>query len=181
MKIYTKSGDKGSTSLYDSTRVAKDSIRVESYGTIDELNSALGLAKSFIEDEEIKRTIHKIQRKLFNTAGQLATPDWESFPERIEEKDVEELEKKIDYYLDKMNKEQKSMFIIPGSSRGSGALHTARTICRRAERRIITLARDEDISPVLLKYVNRLSDLIYALARFSESKLDYVEFKKHKL
>lgn len=178
MKIYTKSGDKGNTSLYDERRIAKDSIRVESYGTLDELNSSLGLAKSFIEDVEIKNTIHQIQRKLFNAAGQLATTDWESFPEKIEEKDVEELEEKIDYYLNQMNKKEKSMFIIPGSSRESGALHLSRTICRRAERRIITLAKEEDISPILQKYINRLSDLIYALARFLESKLDYVEFYK---
>jgi len=77
-----------------------------------------------------------------------------------------------------MNQKEKSMFIIPGSSRESGALHLSRTICRRAERRIITLSKEEDISPILQKYINRLSDLIYALARFLESKLDYVEFYK---
>lgn len=178
MKIYTKSGDKGKTSLFDNTRIAKNSVRVESYGTIDELNSSLGFAKNFIEDKAVYNIIRSIQRQLFNLAGELATPDWESFPEKISEQDIDFLEKKIDYYLSQMNKKEKSMFIIPGSSKASGALHQSRTICRRAERRITTLAEKEDISKVLLKYINRLSDLIYALARYSESELDYVEFKK---
>lgn len=178
MKIYTKSGDKGTTSLFDNTRVAKDSLRVESYGTIDELNSSLGFAKNFVEEEEVYNIIRSVQRKLFNLAGELATPDWESFPEKINEEDIEFLEQKIDHYLDQMNKKEKSMFIIPGSSKASGALHQARTICRRAERRITTLAGEADISRDLQKYINRLSDLLYTLARYSEAELDYVEFKK---
>ena len=178
MKIYTKSGDKGTTSLFDNTRVAKDSLRVESYGTIDELNSSLGFAKNFVEEEEVYNIIRSVQRKLFNLAGELATPDWESFPEKITEEDIEFLEQKIDHYLDQMNKKEKSMFIIPGSSKASGALHQARTICRRAERRITTLAGEADISRDLQKYINRLSDLLYTLARYSEAELDYVEFKK---
>lgn len=178
MKIYTKSGDKGRTSLYDNTRVAKDSLRVESYGTIDELNSSLGFAKNFIEDEKVCNIIRGIQRKLFNLAGELATPDWESFPEKITEEDIEELEEKIDHFLDQMNKKEKSMFIIPGSSKDSAALHQSRTICRRAERRITALSGEADISPDLQKYINRLSDLIYTLARYLEADLDYVEFKK---
>ncbi len=178
MEIYTKSGDKGKTSLFDNTRVAKDSLRVESYGTIDELNSSLGFAKNFVEDKAVYNIIRSVQRKLFNLAGELATPDWEAFPEKITEEDTEFLEEKIDYYLSQMNKKEKSMFIIPGSSKASGALHQARTICRRAERRVTTLAGEADISSDLQKYINRLSDLIYTLARYSESKLDYVEFKK---
>jgi cob(I)alamin adenosyltransferase len=178
MKIYTKSGDKGKTSLFDNSRVAKDSLRVESYGTIDELNSSLGFAKNFVEEQEVYNILRSVQRQLFNLAGELAAPDWESFPEKITEEDIGFLEKKIDHYLSQMNKEEKSMFIIPGSSKASGALHQARTICRRAERRITTLAAESDISPDLQKYINRLSDLIYTLARYSESKLDYVEFKK---
>ncbi|MGM0438755.1 MAG: cob(I)yrinic acid a,c-diamide adenosyltransferase [Bacillota bacterium] len=178
MKVYTKTGDKGKTSLFDNSRIEKDSIRVESYGTIDELNSSLGFARNFIEDEEIKKIIIKTQRNLFNVAGELATPAREEFPEKVNKDDVEELEKIIDKYLAKMNEKEKSKFIIPGSSKGSAALHLSRTVCRRAERRITTLAAEEDISPLLQKYVNRLSDLIYTLARYSESKLDYVEFKK---
>lgn len=178
MKIYTKSGDKGQTSLYDQTRVAKDSLRVESYGTVDELNSALGFAKNFITEPEVVNSIRQVQRQLFNVAGLLATPDWQDFPEQITAAEIEELELKIDHYLEQMNKKEKSMFVIPGSSKASGALHMARTICRRAERRITALAREEEISELVLKYINRLSDLIYTLARFLEAELDYVEFKK---
>lgn len=178
MKIYTKTGDKGKTSLYDSTRVFKDSIRVESYGTVDELNSSLGLARNFIEDDNINELILKIQRDLFDVAGELATKDRDKFPEKIDDEHVSSLEKIIDEYLSKMNKEQQFKFIVPGSNKASAALHVSRTICRRAERRIITLSRDEEVSPTLMKYVNRLSDVIYTIARFLETKLIYVDFKK---
>ena len=178
MKIYTRSGDKGNTSLFDESRVPKDSARVESYGTLDELNSQLGMARSMLKNKEIAETIKKIQRELFNVAGELATPNSEDFPEKIEQENIEELEEVIDGLLDKMNKEQLSKFIIPGSNRCSAALHVARTICRRAERRIISLAREEEIREEVLKYVNRLSDVIYSLARYVETELDYVDFKK---
>jgi len=178
MKIYTKTGDKGTTSLYDNTRVDKDSIRVESYGTIDELNSSLGFARNFIEDTAVNDIIFKLQRELFDVAGELATKNKYKFPEKINEEHVNKLEDIIDNYLSKMNKEQQFKFIIPGSNKGSAALHISRTICRRAERRIITLSRSEEISPILVKYVNRLSDVIYTLARYLETNLSYVDFKK---
>ncbi len=178
MKIYTKTGDKGQTSLYDNTRIDKDSIRVESYGTIDELNSHLGFARNFIEDNSINEVILKVQRDLFDVAGELATKDSSKFPEKINENHIKELENIIDSYLSKMNKKEQFKFIIPGSNKGSGALHISRTICRRAERRIVTLSRDEDLSPILVKYVNRLSDVIYTLARYLETTLAYVDFNK---
>lgn len=174
MKIYTKTGDKGKTSLYDNTRVDKDSMRVESYGTIDELNSALGFARNFVEDEEVVGIIYNIQRELFDVAGELATLDREKFPEKITEKHIQALENIIDTYIAKI--EQIDKFIITGTNKQSAALHVARTICRRAERRIITLNRHEAVSPLLMKYINRLSDVIYTLARFLESELKYVEF-----
>lgn len=178
MKIYTKTGDKGKTSLYDNTRVDKDSVRVESYGTIDELNSSLGFARNFIQNEKINEIILQIQRLLFDVAGELATKKKEKFPEKINEEHIKNLENMIDEYLSKMNKEQQFKFIIPGSNKGSAALHVSRTICRRAERRIISLSRTEDVSEVLLKYVNRLSDVIYTLARYLETSLTYVDFRK---
>ncbi|MCT4584688.1 MAG: cob(I)yrinic acid a,c-diamide adenosyltransferase [Peptostreptococcaceae bacterium] len=178
MKIYTKTGDKGKTSLYDSNRVDKDSVRVEAYGTVDELNSYLGFARSFCEDDDIKSILFDIQRKLFDVAGELATMDAHKFPERIDEDQIKNLEKIIDNYLLKMNKNEAFKFIIPGSNKSSASLHVARTICRRAERRILTLSKTEEISALLIKYINRLSDVIYTLARFLETKLDYVEFKK---
>ncbi|SHJ14944.1 cob(I)alamin adenosyltransferase [Geosporobacter subterraneus DSM 17957] len=176
MKIYTKTGDKGQTSLYDNTRVDKDSLRVESYGTIDELNSSLGLARNFVEDQEIVEILYRIQRELFDVAGELATKDREKFPEKVQENHIEVLEKYIDTYIEKIDKMDK--FIIPGSNKASASLHVARTVCRRAERRILSLSREEQVSPFLIKYVNRLSDVIYALARYSETDLKYVEFEK---
>lgn len=176
MKIYTKTGDTGQTSLFDNTRVDKDSLRVECYGTIDELNSSLGFARNFISDKDIINIIYRIQRELFDIAGELATLDREKFPEKISEEHVEFLEKTIDNYLSQIPKVDK--FILPGSCKASAALHVSRTICRRAERRIITLSKHEEVSPILIKYVNRLSDCIYALARFSETELIYIDFNK---
>jgi cob(I)alamin adenosyltransferase len=180
MKIYTKTGDKGQTSLFDNTRVDKDSIRVESYGTIDELNSSIGFARSFMKDEEIRKTLFDIQRSLFDVAGELATTKGEDFPEKIGKTDIKKLEEIIDRYLDRMNREEKSMFIIPGSNQESAALHMARTICRRGERRMLTLSKEADIREDLIRYVNRLSDALYAIARYLETSLSYVDFGKEK-
>lgn len=178
MKIYTKSGDKGQTSLYDGKRVAKDSIRVESYGTIDELNSHLGFARNFIDDEAINNEIKIIQRKLFDVAGELATEDITNFPQKVSADDIQYLESLIDTYLAKINKDQQFKFILPGSNKPSGALHVARTVCRRGERRIITLSRESEIRPEVIKYINRLSDVIYTLGRYLEEELNYVDFEK---
>lgn len=178
MKIYTKTGDKGQTSLYDGTRVSKFDIRVESYGTIDELNSNIGVSRQFCENQEIKEHLLKIQRKLFNVAGELATVDNASFPEKVTEEDITWLETLIDHYLDQMNRDEVFQFIIPGSNAFSAHMHVTRTVCRRAERRILELSSHADIRPVLIKYVNRLSDAIYTMARFSETDLILVEFMK---
>lgn len=176
MKIYTKTGDKGETSLYDGKRIKKDSLRVESYGTVDELNSHIGLAKNFVEDKEIIDILFKIQRKLFFVAGELATLEKDKFKNKIKEDDVINLENIIDYYLKKIDKVD--AFIVPGTSKSSSMLHVARTICRRAERRILSLSREEEVSPILIKYVNRLSDTLYALARYSEGELIYMDFNE---
>lgn len=168
MTIYTKTGDRGSTSLFDNKRVPKDHIRVESYGTIDELNSFLGLAKNYVEDEEMYNLIENIQNKLFTVGAYLATEDSDKIKYHIQEKDVEDLEKIIDTYMGKL-KDVKG-FIVPGSCKKSAYLHVARTICRRAERRIITLSHEVEIDQLVIKYINRLSDCLYALARYSEGR-----------
>ena len=168
MKIYTKKGDKGETSLFDNKRVAKDHIRVESYGTIDELVSFIGLAKNYVEDEELYEILEGIQNKLFTLASNLATEDREEIKIRIEEKDIEELEKLIDKYMGKL--QNPNGFIVPGTNKKSAYLHVARTICRRGERKIITLSRVEEIDPLIVKYVNRLSDTLYAIGRYLEDK-----------
>ncbi len=176
MKIYTKTGDKGQTSLYDGTRVDKDSVRVESYGTVDELNSYIGFAAKFIDDDSIKEDLKKIQMRLFFVAGELATVEEGKYKYKVNDEDIAGLEKIIDDYLPKISGVDK--FIVPGSSEASAALHVARTICRRAERRILTLKRHEVVSDTLLKFVNRLSDVLYTYARYLESDITIMDFEK---
>ena len=175
MNIYTKTGDKGTTSLFDNKRVSKDNIRVESYGTVDELVSFLGLAKNYIHDEEIYNLIQGIQNKLFTVAANLATEDQTKIKHHITEEDIKFLEGNIDEYMERLN--NPTGFIVPGSGKKSGYLHVCRTICRRAERRIITLEAHWEVDPLVIKYVNRLSDLIYALARYLEEDEIKVQFK----
>ena len=173
MKIYTKTGDKGQTSLYDGTRVDKDSIRVESYGTIDELNSYIGLCMHYINEDE-KKVLFNIQRDLFYIGSELATKNTEKLNKVVTDNDIKNLENIIDKYMG----EAKGIdsFIIPGTSLASAHLHIARTICRRAERIIISHRKIEEVNPMLIKYINRLSDALYAIARYSEDKLIPMEF-----
>ena len=176
MKIYTKTGDRGETSLYDGTRVRKDSVRVEAYGTVDELNSTIGNARNFIEDQDISERLFKIQKKLFFVAGELATSQNGEFKLSVTEEDIAALERWIDEILAKIDKV--NAFIIPGSSKASSSLHVARTVCRRAERRILALDAETEVNPVLIKFVNRLSDTLYAFARYLESELVLVNFEE---
>ncbi len=171
MKIYTKTGDKGKTSLYDGVRIEKDHIRVESYGTIDELGSFLGLSKQYVEDEEIYNIIENIQNKLFTVAANLATEDKSKLQYKITEDDIKDLEDIIDKYMDEFKG-----FIIPGTNKASAHLHVARTICRRAERRIISSTEVVEVDPIIIKYVNRLSDVIYSLGRYLETEKKDVVF-----
>lgn len=173
MKIYTKTGDKGQTSLYDGTRIDKDNIRVESYGTIDELNSYIGLCMHYINEDE-KKVLFNIQRDLFYIGSELATKNTEKLNKVVTDNDIKNLENIIDKYMG----EAKGLdsFIIPGTSLASANLHIARTICRRAERIIISLSKIEKVNPMLIKYINRLSDTLYAIARYSEDKLIPMEF-----
>lgn len=168
MDIYTKTGDKGETSLFDNKRVSKDDIRVESYGTIDELGSWIGLTKNYLDDENMYNILQDIQNKLFVLASNLATEDHTKVKYHIVGEDIAGLEKVIDLYMGKLN--NPIGFIVTGSNKKSAYLHVARTICRRAERRIISLAKVAEIDSLVIKYVNRLSDLLYAMARFSEDE-----------
>lgn len=174
MNIYTKTGDKGQTSLFDSKRVPKDDIRVESYGTVDELGAFLGLAKNYVDDKELYKNIENIQHKLFTVASNLATEDRKKIKHHIGESDIEDLEKLVDKYMGALG--NPTGFIVNGSNKSSAYLHVARTICRRAERRIISLTDSGDIDPLVLKYVNRLSDTIYAMARFCEEEERKVQY-----
>ncbi len=175
MTIYTKTGDKGTTSLFDNVRVSKDDIRVESYGTVDELGTFMGLAKNYVDDEEMYNTIQGIQNKLFTVATNLATEDPDKVKYKIVQEDIDYLESIIDRYMNEL--ENVNNFIVPGSGKKSAHLHVARTICRRAERRIISLQGLAYVDPLVLKYVNRLSDTLYAMARHSEIEEIRVEYK----
>lgn len=174
MNIYTKTGDKGETSLFDSKRVSKDDIRVESYGTIDELGSWIGLTKNYVDDVDIYNILQNIQNKLFTVASNLATEDQTKIKHHIVDEDIEDLERIIDYYMGKLN--DPKGFIVTGTSKRSAYLHVARTVCRRGERRIISLSKVADIKPLVIKYVNRLSDTLYAIARFLEDEQIQVKY-----
>ena len=173
MKIYTKTGDKGQTSLYDGTRIDKDSIRVDSYGTIDELNSYIGLCMHYVNEDE-KKALFNIQRDLFYIGAELATKNTEKLTKVVTEDNITYLEDMIDKYMGQSK--GLDYFIIPGTSLASAHLHIARTICRRCERIIISLNKIETINPLLIKYINRLSDVLYAIARYSEDELIPMKF-----
>ena len=160
--------------MFDNKRVSKDDIRVESYGTVDELGTFLGLAKNYIEDEEMYNFIENIQNKLFTVATNLATEDKLKVMHYMTEDDIKDLESIIDLYMGRLG--NPTGFIVPGSGKKSGHLHVCRTVCRRAERRIITLSGMAEIDPLVIKYVNRLSDALYAMARFSEEKESKVKY-----
>lgn len=168
MKIYTKTGDKGETGLFGSGRVSKDDLRIEAYGTIDELNSVLGVAINDVKDESIVSLLGTIQKQLFVAGSDLAAPRNKENSRfripRVEKEFIEETEKQIDYYTAKL--EELRHFILPGGSRGAAFLHLARTVCRRAERITVTLHKSVEIGDNLIVYLNRLSDLFFVLARY---------------
>ena len=172
MKIYTKTGDKGETSLYGGTRVSKASARVESYGTIDELNSFIGFAKAEINDERILNQLKKIQFDLFTVGSESATPTDKLMLANgksrlslmISEMEIEELEQWMDEF--EASLEPLQYFILPGGGKGATSLHICRTVCRRAERSLVFLNGHEEVRPELIKYLNRLSDYLFVLARY---------------
>ena len=172
MKIYTKTGDKGETALYGGTRVSKASARVESYGNIDELNSFIGFAKSQISDEKVLAQLKKIQFDLFTLGSESATPTDKltlangksRLSLMISETEIEELEN----WMDEFEKELEPLqyFILPGGGKAATSLHICRTVCRRAERSLVFLNESEEVRPELIKYLNRLSDYLFVLARY---------------
>lgn len=166
MKIYTKTGDKGTTSLVGGTRVPKTHMRLEAYGTVDELNSCLGLLMTYLPDGHDKTFLQQVQDRLFAVGSHLAT-DREKMPLReasvVTPASVEAVEHEIDA-LD-ATLPPLSSFVLPGGSRGAAVCHICRTVCRRAERRILALAQQVEISSELLAYVNRLSDYLFVLSR----------------
>ena len=165
-KVYTKTGDKGMTSLVGGVRVSKTNPRIEAYGTIDELSSQLGLLASFMKDGDDKTLVIRIQRVLFTVCSYLAT-DKEQTPlapsYTLDPKEVEILEQEIDHLNGSLPPQ--TTFILPGGCHEAALAHVCRTVCRRAERRIFALAEETELDEEVLQYVNRLSDYLYVLAR----------------
>ena len=165
MKIYTKKGDSGYTSLIGGTRVAKHHLRIESYGTVDELNSYMGLIRDHNENPELKEVILEVQDRLFTIGSQLAADPEKSkmkLPE-VYESDVKFLEDQID----KMDEELEPMrsFVLPGGHPVISSTHIARCVCRRAERITVHLAENETVDEIIMRYLNRLSDFLFTLSR----------------
>lgn len=169
MKIYTRRGDGGETDLFGGKRVRKDALRVEAYGCVDELNAALGVVSSELQDEDLRGYLEVIQASLFDLGAELATPNAEDVAakvrtgRRIASEDIDELET----WTDRLEEELAPLvnFLLPGGARAAALLHLARTVCRKAERRAVSLAAQEKISPLLVRYLNRLSDLFFVMAR----------------
>lgn len=172
MKIYTKTGDAGTTALFGGSRVPKHSMRIESYGTVDELNSHIGLIRSQEIDSRTKETLIQIQNKLFTIGSTLATDPKKAILksgkerlkiEKVNEASISLLEVEMDTMNDSLP--ELTHFILPGGNDAVSYCHIARTVCRRAERRCTQLNESEPIDPIVIKYLNRLSDYLFVLAR----------------
>lgn len=175
-KIYTRKGDDGTTSLGDGARVPKDSPRVEAYGSVDELNAQIGYVISIGVGEELGPILQTIQNQLFHLGAELSTPDGgEGRPEgpRLQDQAIEDLEALIDRMNENLGPLEN--FILPGGSSGAAGLQLARAICRRAERRMVTLNREQPLRDTALKYVNRLSDALFVFARHENARLGVPE------
>lgn len=178
-RIYTRSGDTGKTSLVGGQRVSKDALRIECYGTVDELNSFIGAARVSAEERAelapLSSILLRVQHELFNLGAILATLPEDVHPQqpRVTELDVTQLEREID----EMNRELPSLrsFVLPGGSRINAELHVCRTVCRRAERVAITLAGEEEVPEVAVHYLNRLSDALFVWSRWANWKLGLPE------
>jgi cob(I)alamin adenosyltransferase len=165
-RIYTRSGDNGTTGLIGGERVSKSSCRIEAYGTVDELNSFIGLAISHGIDEGILPALRRIQNELFEVGAELAQEN-DPANYRITASQVDGMEYEIDIITNRLA--PLDQFILPGGSIASSYLHVARTICRRAERCVVTLHEQEGVNQDLIHYLNRLSDLLFVLARYQNS------------
>lgn len=173
MKIYTKTGDRGDTGLFGGGRVAKNHPRVEAYGDVDELNAMLGLVRAADPMPRIDEVLVPIQRDLFAIGALLATPDREKMQRhldkaRVDDARIAELERAIDDGDTEL--EPLKSFIVPGGTPKAAALHVARTVCRRAERRVVELASETEIPALVVVYLNRLSDLLFTLARVANRR-----------
>ena len=173
MRIYTRTGDAGETGLFGGGRVVKHHPRVEAYGEVDELNAVVGMARAIELMPRIDEVLVPVQRDLFGLGALLATPDREKMQRqlekaRIDEERIEQLERAIDAAESEL--EPLTTFILPGGTPKAAALHVARTVCRRAERRVVALQEEAELPPLVVIYLNRLSDLLFVLARLANRR-----------
>ena len=184
-RIYTRGGDKGKTSLVGGVRIDKASQKLDSYGTVDELNCLVGIARAAIDadtglygavQEELDTSLRIIQNRLFDVGSILATPAGQPYPGMPEIKD--EAATELEQQMDAMQKslEPLKSFCLPGGTAANAALHHCRAVCRRAERDILHLAKEEDVDPKVIKYVNRLSDLFFVMSRYAARKAGAAEY-----
>jgi cob(I)alamin adenosyltransferase len=178
MRIYTKTGDKGDTGLFGGGRVPKDHPRVEAYGAVDELNAAIGLARSIEMLPRVDEVLLPIQRDLFGLGALLATPVPEKVQQQLEKARIDDARiAQLEHAIDDGERELEPLvaFVVPGGTPKSAALHVARTVCRRAERRVTALAHEVEVPPVVIVYLNRLSDLLFVLARVANRRAGAAE------
>ena len=176
MKIYTKTGDSGMTGLFGGKRISKDDARIEAYGTLDELNSFLGFLNAGFYIEKYNDIILEVQNRLFDMGSHLASdPEKDVLPSGITPEDIRLLEN----FMDDMDSELAPLrnFILPGGNQTVAQAHICRTVCRRAERRVVTLHQFSDIDPMIVMYLNRLSDFLFILARYLAFKSGIEELK----
>ncbi len=177
-QIYTRTGDKGTTGLFGASRVPKQDVAVEAYGTVDEANSSIGEAKALATDEQSHQELHEIQRRLFVLGAELASDEAgrSMLIDTITDADISRLEDLIDRCNEITGPQ--TQFIIPGRDLQSATLHRARTVVRRAERRVLTMSQTREVRPELITYLNRCSDALYALARLAEHQHDLIEIER---
>lgn len=171
-KVYTKTGDEGLTSLVGGMRVSKASSRVDAYGDVDELNAALGLARRLVRNSRVNNILEAVQKDLFIVGAELASPPGLDVP-RVHEDRIKALESAIDEFL--LDLEPLKEFILPGGNAGGANLHFARTVARRAERKIVKLMEEEEVRKEVLVYMNRLSDLLFVMARIENRESEFCE------
>jgi cob(I)alamin adenosyltransferase len=173
-KIYTRTGDKGETGLGDGSRIAKDHMRVEAFGTVDELNSVIGMVLAHNIPEQVNECLTRVQHHLFDLGGELCMPGHTA----IEDSYISYLEERLDTFNNELPMLKE--FILPAGGHATSSCHLARTVCRRAERRVVTLANDETVNPFVIKYLNRLSDLLFVIARVNGSEVLWQPYQDKK-
>ena len=172
VKIYTKKGDAGRTRLFDGTPVPKNHFRLEAVGDVDELNAVLGAARAFLREKRLDPVLAAIQSDLFAVGAQLADPKYDPARRKAKTRITEDAVRGLELVIDAEEAGLKPLkrFVLPAGTSGAALLHLARTVCRRAERRMVALAERASVAPILLKYANRLSDLLFVLARAENAR-----------